>query len=503
MFLVFFHQVAFAQEDTSRCGVFLPRPRPGETSFFELSEKAFAQFRAKHTTFARLESNQDTFIIPVVVHIIYNKPKQYFSLEQVQRQIDVLNQDYRRRNSDTSLAPLPFRILGGDAGFHFRLAKQDPQGNHTTGVVYTPTATSVFEPTDGMKFKDNGGSNVWDPSHYLNIWVCPLNPKYLGYTSPDPKMTSIDGVVIRSDAFGIIGSEYYDRGRTTTHEVGHYFGLMHPWGPYENSECESDQVEDTPLQKNASPLKRATCPTYPFNANNCQGDNPMGNIFPNFMDYTKDACMNLFTKGQVQRMRDYLQFERSSLLKSKALEPTIPYDLALTRLLLDTSNVCDEFFPKASFRVTNLGRDTVRKMQIAVQWNGETQTLFWEKSIAPDQSVWLEAYQPFLKKENRLSAHVVLPATVQDGFTGNDTLRISYTCSRPLEVYPNPSADYMYLKGTEAKVSEVNVYDAQGKWTMSFPDANRMEVSQLSPGFYLMIMQTDIGIKRFPIMVQR
>ena len=249
--------------------------------------------------------------IPVVVHVLYKTAAQNISDEQVISQIDALNRDFRRNNADTVNTPLPFRSLGADAQIEFALATVDPKGRATDGIVRKATSVSYWSMDDKIRFSAQGGSDAWDTRYYLNIWVGDMG-SVLGYSSIPGAPVEKDGVVIHYSAFGTINTAApYHLGRTGTHEVGHWLGLKHIWG---DSYCGDDSVDDTPKQGNFTP----GCPT----AVRSSCDNgEAGDMYMNFMDFTDDDCMNLFTAGQKQRM--LLHFNsggpRHFLLTSKGL----------------------------------------------------------------------------------------------------------------------------------------------------------------------------------------
>ena len=164
-----------------------------------------------------------------------------------------------------------------------------------------------------MKSNSFGGDNGWDPRSYLNIWVCNLVSNLLGYSTFPGAAQNKDGVVIRTDVFGPNNYSAYNLGRTTTHEIGHWLNLKHLWG---DADCGDDGVDDTPKQKTYN----NGCPSFPETKNAC-GSNTTGDMFMDFMDFSDDACMQMFTKGQRQRMRDLFAEggPRSSILNSRAL----------------------------------------------------------------------------------------------------------------------------------------------------------------------------------------
>lgn len=249
--------------------------------------------------------------IPVVVHVIYKTAAQNVSNEQINSQIDVLNKDFRRRNTDTVNTPDRFKPFGADVQIQFQLATADPKGRATTGIIRKSTNVSSFSTDDKIKFSSKGGDDAWDSRYYLNLWVGSLG-SLLGYSSIPGAAAEKDGVAINYTAFGSINaSAPFDLGRTATHEVGHWLGLKHIWG---DSYCGDDLVDDTPKQGNFT----SGCPTgFRSSCNNGE----MGDMYMNYMDFTNDACMNLFTTGQKQRMLAMFSSggPRNLMLSSKGL----------------------------------------------------------------------------------------------------------------------------------------------------------------------------------------
>ena len=230
--------------------------------------------------------------IPVVVHVVYGTAAQNISDAQVLSQIDVINADFRKLNSDISKVPAAFAALAADAEFQFCLAKQDPNGAATTGIVrYAKTAPSSTGWGTSNAVKT--AVPAWNAAKYLNIWVCPIGGGILGYAQFPGGQASTDGVVIDYLYFGVTPSGAYNLGRTASHEVGHWLNLRHIWG---DANCGNDQVSDTPTQQAAN----TGCPQFPRVT--C-GNGANGDMFMNYMDYTNDACMFMFTTGQKTRMQ--------------------------------------------------------------------------------------------------------------------------------------------------------------------------------------------------------
>ena len=240
--------------------------------------------------------SNEVIIIPVVIHVIYNTSDQNISDAQVLSQIAVLNNDYRRKNADTVNTPAPFKSVAADAKIVFCVAKVDPDGRHTTGIIHKHTNASFFLADDEMKYSASGGDDAWDAKKYLNIWVCNLFGRTLGYAVMPGGPADKDGVVIQYNVFGTVGNVAapYNKGRTATHEIGHWLGLRHLWG---DAVCGDDGIADTPPQQASS----SGCPSFP-KMSTCS-INSYGDMFMDFMDFTDDACMNMFTQDQKIEMR--------------------------------------------------------------------------------------------------------------------------------------------------------------------------------------------------------
>lgn len=233
--------------------------------------------------------------IPVVVHIVYNNSVQNITDAQVQSQIMVLNRDYRKLNPDTFQIPSYYRELAADCGIRFVLANVDTSGKTTTGIVRRQTRQQGFSYNDAVKFTARGGDDAWDRDRYLNIWVCDLTDGVLGYSSAPGCPKQNDGVTIDYTAFGTTGTAAapFNLGRTATHEIGHWLNLIHIWG---DAACGNDDVDDTPQQGMAT---RGNPSGMVFSC----GNTPYGNLYMDYMDFTDDAGMHLFTYGQRERMR--------------------------------------------------------------------------------------------------------------------------------------------------------------------------------------------------------
>lgn len=268
---------------------------------------------------ATSQSNKNSNVvvtIPVVFHVLYKTSIQNISDAQINSQLTILNNDFRKLNSDFStVVPAAFQGLGADVEILFCKATRTPAGAASTGIERKSVPSSfVFE----SSYYTTSGLEAWDPTKYLNIWIGRFtNPQLLGFAYlPSYAGNPDDGLCIGDQYFGNTGTATapFNKGRTATHEIGHYFGLLHPWGD-DGSACgsifNSDGVADTPATNDPY----SGCPTFPNNTNACT-TTANGSMFMNYMDYVNDACMAFFTAGQKTIMRNALNGPRASLLTS-------------------------------------------------------------------------------------------------------------------------------------------------------------------------------------------
>ena len=254
--------------------------------------------------------------IPVVVHVVWNSSAQNISDAAINSQIAVLNDDFRRLNADAASTPAAFAGVAADARIEFQLATRAPDCTATTGITRTETGVTGWTRNQtGMLTTAGGGIDPWDQSKYLNIWVVNYTDGLLGIGTFPSMPAAVQGVRCHFEAFGTIGLPApYNLGRTMTHEVGHYFNLRHIWGDDGSACTGSDLVDDTPNQADET----YSPPAFP--AISCS-NGPNGDMFMNYMDYTDDVGMNMFTVGQSVRMDATLHTARASLLASDGLVP--------------------------------------------------------------------------------------------------------------------------------------------------------------------------------------
>jgi hypothetical protein len=286
--------------------------------------------------------------IPVVVHVVYNTAEENISDAQIQSQIAVLNQDFRKLNADAANTPSAFASLAGDANIEFCLATVDPNGNATSGILRVPTSATSFGTNNTVKSSSTGGSNPWNAGKYLNLWVCDISGSILGYAQFPGGSASTDGVVCDYQYFGTNGTATapFNKGRTATHEVGHWLNLYHIWGDDGTGCTGSDLVTDTP---NAAGPNYG-CPAFPTVT--CS-NGPNGDMHMNYMDYTDDACMYMFSNGQIARMQALFATggARNGLL---------------------TSNGCGTPTPVLCGAITNLASASITQTGATISWAAVT-----------------------------------------------------------------------------------------------------------------------------------
>lgn len=338
---------------------------------------------------AAAKGDPPTYVMPVVFHILQsrtpgNPAAAYVTDAQVREQLAVLNQDYSATNPDLTLMAASgtgYETRVGTARIQFCLATRDAAGNPTTGIDRRPAVEAyyLFNPaaTDDLQDPNNillsryfnprheaPAAPRWPTDRYLNIWVCattstdpPIAGEFLGFASfPNLYLDPAnDGIVLHTSVFGVRSStrptlRNYLKGRTLTHEVGHWLNLRHTWGD-DGTKCPGDPanpnipgdrpgaddfVADTPPQAahSSSDFQSATaqqlapnqCPfdwqpaLWVRSCNN--GSNGGGDMYMNFMDYTCERCQYMFTNGQVARMRSSLTTFRPGVLNTLALAPT-------------------------------------------------------------------------------------------------------------------------------------------------------------------------------------
>ncbi len=262
---------------------------PTYKAAFEANDEQTARFVANYDKNASVRA---VVTIPVVFHVVYYNATQNVSDAQIAAQLKVLNDDFRNATA-----------VGGGANVEvqFVMARRTPSGAATTGIERKQTTRSSFSYTGGTEYVKLSGYGLagWNSQKYLNIWLCNLDGGLLGYATFPSSMASspsMDGVVCLYSTVPGGSAAPYNLGRTMTHEVGHWLNLYHTFqgGCATNLTTGGDAVSDTPAEKSSAfgcPVGRNTCTS--------EGDDPI----KNFMDYTDDSCMNMYTSGQKARVQ--------------------------------------------------------------------------------------------------------------------------------------------------------------------------------------------------------
>lgn len=374
-----------------------------------------------------------TYSIPVVFHIVMVDPS-LVTDAQILAQLDVLNKDFGGVNADAANLPDVFKPLIGKSGIQFCLAQRTPDGEITTGIERTTTTKPSFSNADdGVKHAMLGGVDIWRGDKYYNIWVCALSNKLLGYgTFPNDQAPLEQGVVIEYRSLaGSTDRDYlnYNGGKTLTHETGHYFNLYHIWGD-DNGECTgTDYVDDTPNQGNFttgcySGIKTDNCTT--------SGN---GILYEDYMDYSNDQCLVLFTKLQVARMETALLTYRSSLTSSNACTPVElkSLDAQLKTIDAPTQRICtNSFSPVVTIR--NRGLQTLNTLLIkTVIDNGTPVSYSWTGSLSSlaSNAVTLSAVT-ITPGNHQIKIFVTSPNAGTDENNTNDTLTTAVQYYEPV-----------------------------------------------------------------------
>ncbi len=387
------------------------------------------------------------YTIPVVFHIIHNAGEpigtgRNIPASYAQSQLDVLNEDFRKIFGTPGYNTHP---SGADTEIEFCMAMRKPDGTAFTepginridagiaGFGAAPYTTAFID----ANIKPYTNAQGWDPAVYMNIWVCEISGGVLGYAQfPTTAIGGMgcgaqsvvtDGVVFTTTSIGksaVTGNPGpYNEGRTATHEVGHWLGLRHIWG---DGPCSVDDFcSDTPL----SGASNFGCPTI----NSCTDPAPDPNdMVENYMDYTDDICMNIFTYDQKMRMRVVLENSpiRASLITSDACTPPNPSDASIVNIINPIGDNCPgTIAPTVTLR--NRGANNLTSATINYQIdNGPVTTFAWTGNIAPsaETNVTLPNFTTTLGIHT-IKSYPTLPNGVNDPSTIYDTTELQFSVS--------------------------------------------------------------------------
>lgn len=385
--------------------------------------------------------------IPVVVHVIHNGQEigiaPNITDTQIQSQIKVLNEDYRKKFGTPGYNT---NSVGADVQIQFALALQDPNGNPTNGIDRINYCQENWSEIDfDTKVKPE---TIWDPTLYMNIWTTRLtNSEILGYAQfPDASglpglnasggNANSDGVVSSYDAFGSITyndgtfilDQSYNKGRTMSHEIGHWLGLIHIWG---DTTCGDDHCADTPKHHDAN----YDCPTVV----NCDANGK--EMVENYMDYTDDSCMNIFTLNQKDRITAVMtNSPRRTSLKISTKSAPITLFSNDAELKIESNcrqYVCGDIPNQTTQKITifNRGTSTLSSAMLIYNSNGGTdETYNWTGNLAQNQSNTFEVTINSTKS-GIIKAEIIKANGVTDQRKTNNSDSKTFTL-------PEPSPNY-------------------------------------------------------------
>jgi hypothetical protein len=403
--------------------------------------------RLKQIISARIQSGKSMkttseVTIPVVFHVVLSRQSQVTDA-QIQAQLDTINKDYAGLNAGANNIPAHFRSLFGQSGIKFCLAQRTPDDIPSNGIVrYSTNRTSFDYTTNLVKHAESGGADAWDSDKYLNIWICDLSNSTLGYaTFPDDGVKDEQGVVVDYASLPGGSAAGYNQGKTLTHELGHYFNLYHIWGDDNGSCSGTDEVEDTPNQGESTNSCRTGIVT-----DNCTPSAP-GIMYQNYMDYTPDACLYMFTKMQVARMEAAFETYRALLAESNGCTPVNlkAKDASIQSITQPEQRICTNTFTPGII-LENRGSETLTSVRInVVVDNGTVQTYNWTGSLATYAETAISLSELTIGEGNHiLNIYTSLPNGAADEDTSNDVMSMEFIYYEPFDAPVTESFESLF-----------------------------------------------------------
>ncbi len=422
-----------------------------------------------------------TYTIPVVVHVVLSNPATVTDA-QVQSQINVLNEDYAGLNADSTRIPAAFKPFFGKSNIRFCLARRDTKGDATNGIVRI-TSSTISSPdiNDPVKYTCKGGSDAWDATKYLNIWVCQMPSGFLGYSffASDPLSViplNERGFVnsYRSFGRGVFAQAPFNLGRTATHEIGHFFDLNHIWGPNncdDTQNCSDDDgIGDTPKQFKCT-FGSPAADSVIIDA--CTATAP-GVMWMNYMDYVDDRAMVMYTKQQYNLVEATLLTVpwMQTLLTSDGCTPVpaLNRDTRFEKFNDATLSACgnssslvytcsNSYTP--IIQIKNNGSDNITSLTITAKFGTGTPVITnWTGSLAPQTTIniTLNAMPLSSGTNSNLVVYTSNPNGSTDQKPANDTGHLGGV------VFPQVSTPY--TEGFE------NPVFPPANWRLSNPDGD-------------------------------
>lgn len=419
--------------------------------------------------------------IPVVVHVVYNSSSENISDSQITSQINVLNEDFRKMLNTPGYNT---NSVGADVKIEFRLADRDPNNNSTNGIT-RHYSSQINYPNNSTSHQDLQNISYWDSDKYLNIWVVPaISSTGIGYAIKFPWQSGHPrGVVMASIYFGDnvgITTTPYHLGRTSTHEIGHYFGLYHTFQDgCSNGNCSSDgdKICDTPPC-----VGNFSCP---ITINSCSSDTPdLNDMIENYMDYTDDLCMNIFTVDQSTRMNSYIQTYYPSLNSSTGLTSN--------NFILFGEHVGDYDYNVT----TNIVSKSSSPYSDLIIKNGSSANLRSKNEIHLQDGFHSESGNEFRAYiDNQLPS---FPKTIKDDQDFNNPI----TGNTILTISPNPVTSISDISLTVGSADNVSLvlFDNLGNQRFSYLDNislksgtynYKLDGNELNSGMFVLVLKID------------